>query len=56
MTMGSGGALGWMELISRTGRAGSHEVMGCSFGREVEGPVDEGCPCIRGFKNHEFSR
>ncbi len=28
--------------LGRTGRAGSKEVMGRSFGREVKGPVDEG--------------
>jgi hypothetical protein len=42
--------------LGRTGRAGSKELMGCSFEREVEGQIDEGCPWIRGFKNHEFSR
>jgi hypothetical protein len=43
-----------MELISRTGRAGSKEVMCLSFERVVERPVDEGCPWSRGFRNHRI--
>ncbi len=38
--------------LGRTGMAGSNEVMRWSFGKEVEEPVDEGCPWRRGVRSH----